>query len=388
MNTWIRGGEIITPDRQIEDGVIILHDGRIAAIEEQRQVTESPVNTRVIEADGLLVLPGLIDVHVHGGAGSDAMDATPQALDQMSSFFLKHGVTSYLPTTITNSPEATIQAIENVLQYRPSQPGAHPLGLHLEGPYLCRSHRGAQPAEWLRSPDPQEYRAWFDAGGIRLITLAPELPGVLDLIREGAGQGIHFSAGHTEASYEQVRQSADAGLDHATHTFNGMTGLHHREPGAVGAALLDERIFCEVIADGIHVHPAVLRLLARLKGVERTVLVTDAMRAAGLEDGVYDLGGQDITVEGGIARTASGSLAGSTLTLNQAVKNMVQLAGLAIPQAVAMATTTPAASLGLAGQIGSLQPGAQADVILVDEDFQVRLAVIQGEVVFEDQTQP
>lgn len=382
MNTWIRGGTVLTPDHTIENCAILLEDGRITAVEAQNQNAGNPEGVKVIDAHDLFVLPGLIDVHVHGGAGSDAMDATPQALDDMSAFFLAHGVTSYLPTTITNSPEAIRQTVDNVVHYRASRPGAQVLGVHLEGPYLCQAMRGAQPAGWLRDPDPAEYRAWFESGVVRLITVAPELPGALELIRQGTQKGISFSAGHTQASYLQVQQAADAGLNHSTHTFNGMTGLHHREPGTAGAALTDDRIYCEVIADGIHLHPAILRLVARVKGVEGTLLVTDAMRAAGLEDGQYNLGGQDITVAGGVARTSSGSLAGSTLTLNRAVKNMEDLAGLSLNQAVAMATSTPAASLGLSGQKGKIIPGADADLILVDGDLNVQMALVGGKVVY------
>jgi N-acetylglucosamine-6-phosphate deacetylase len=345
-------------------------------------MTPAPDQVEVIDAGGLMVLPGLIDIHVHGGAGCDMMDATSESLMRMSTFFVQHGVTEFLPTTITYSSEATHRAIENVLQNKTGVAGARPLGIHLEGPYLSQAYRGAQPSEFIRIPDPNEYHRWFESGIIRRITVAPELPGALELIRDGLSRGVRFSAGHTGASYVQIEQAADEGLSQSTHTFNGMLGLHHREPGALGAFLTDDRIACEVIADGVHVHPAMLRLLVRAKGVERTVLVTDAIRAAGIQDGSYDLGGQPVTVREGIARTVAGSLAGSTLTLERAVRNMMRMGGMTINQAVAMATTSPAAAVGFEGQKGEIKPGGDADIILIDSDFNVRLSMIAGRVVY------
>jgi N-acetylglucosamine-6-phosphate deacetylase len=387
MQTLIRGGRILTPQQTLENSVLVIEDGRIAAIEPARQVSPSPDEGRVVEAGGLWVTPGMIDVHVHGAVGCDTMDATPEALQKMGEFFLRQGVTSYLPTTITSSPEATWRAIDNAVRYnQDGGPGARPLGLHLEGPYLGYKNRGAQPPDWLRSPDPAEYRRWFETGFIRLVTLAPEIPGALELIRDGAGEGVRFSAGHTEASFAQMRQAADAGLTQATHTFNGMAGLHHREPGTVGAILTDDRIFAEVIADGIHLHPAVLGLVFRAKGPARTLLVTDAMRAAGMEDGDYDLGGQTVTVADGIARTAAGGLAGSTLTMRQALQNALRFgqetAGLTLNDALTMATAAPAEALGLGGRKGTLQPGADADLLLMDAGFNIVHVLVGGSLIW------
>lgn len=378
MPTWIKAGRILTPTNTLDEAVVIVDGGQIAAIEPRGALAGSPPGVEVIDARAYWVIPGLIDVHVHGGAGSDTMDATPEAFEAVARFCLLHGVTSFLPTTITSSPEAIRQAIENVAACGPVPGGARSLGLHLEGPYLGHANRGAQPARWLRPPDPAEYMPWFDSGHVRLMTLAPELPGAQDCIRAGRARGVRFSAGHTEARYADMVAAAGAGLDQATHTFNGMLGVHHREPGTAGAVLVDDRIYAEVIADGVHVHPAILQLIVRAKGTARTILVTDAMRAAGMPDGVYDLGGQETTVSGGIARTAVGGLAGSTLTLNRAVRNAAEFTGLPLGQALAMATTTPAASLGLAGRKGTLQPGADADLVIVDAELNVAAAMVAG----------
>ncbi len=382
MLTWIYSKQIMTPDRIFDDSVIIVENGRIKAIESHWQVSPHPEQVQVIDARRFLVIPGLIDIHVHGSVGSDTMDATPDSLTNMSAFFVKHGVTSFLPTTITQSRQATNTAVQNVLQYREEDGGAHPLGIHLEGPYLSREYKGAQPAEFLRDPEPSEYQKWFETGIIQRMTIAPELPGSLDLIRAGVRYGVRFSAGHTGASYAQIKQAMNEGLSQSTHTFNGMAGLHHREPGVLGAILSDDRITCEVIADGVHVHPAVLQLLVRLKGVERVILVTDAIRAAGLEDDSYDLGGQFITVHEHIARTAAGGLAGSTLTLERAVWNMVHMGEVSIQHAVTMATANSAAAAGFAGQKGVIKPGVDADITIVDSDFNIWLTMISGKVVY------
>lgn len=387
MRVMFRGGHILTPDQTIEDSALVVENGKVSAIEPERQISENPVDVQVIDASGTLVAPGLIDVHVHGSMGSDVMDATQEALYQMENFFLKQGVTAYLPTTLTASPEAITLAIETVSSRGSTSAGAVPLGVHLEGPYVSHAYRGAQPVQWLRNPDPEEYRAWFSTGLIRLVTLAPELPGAAEMIEEGTRQGVRFSAGHTEATFEEMRRAADAGLSQATHTFNGMVGLHHREPGTVGAILLDDRITAEVIADGIHLHPAVIGLILRAKGIDRTVLVTDAMRATGLEDGDYQLGDQIVHVKAGIARTAAGGLAGSTLTLNRAIRNTVQYAreyaGLTVNQVLTMATRTPARLLGLEGKKGTLAPGSDADVVLFDSQFQVKSVMVAGKIVLQ-----
>ena len=373
MRTIIRGGRVLTPDETLDGHAVIIQDGHIEGV--SRDVL--PAADRVIDATGLRVIPGLIDLHVHGAVGCDVMDATPRALTAMEEFFLRHGVTAYLATTITASPASLNAAIAVVASPR-TRGGTQPLGVHLEGPYVAAAQRGAQPLAWLRAPDPLEYEAWFDSGAVRLITLAPELSGAAELIARATRRGVHVSAGHTEATYDQIRQAVEWGVRHSTHTFNRMSGLHHRQPGAVGAALTDDRIYAELIADGVHLHPAVVCLVVRAKGIDRITLVTDAMRATGLRDGAYDLGGQTIDVRDGVARTDTGALAGSTLTLNVAVRNVQRFAQLTPNQALAMATRVPAEALDLAGRKGVLRPGADADVVLVDEEWNVHAAIVGG----------
>jgi len=383
LRTIIHGGTLITPHETLPTHDLVIEDGFIASIHPAEQSQDASGDLKHIDARGLWVIPGLIDVHVHGSAGSDTMDATPAAIQTMAEFFARHGVTSYLPTTITAPSPAIDAAIHNVIAMAQPRAGAQHLGVHLEGPYIGSQFRGAQPQEWLRSPDLQEYEKWFNTGAIRLVALAPELPGAIEMIERGARQEIRFSVGHSSASYEQVEQAADHGLSQATHTFNGMTGLHHREPGAAGAVLTDERIYAEIIADGIHLHPAVVKLVVRVKGTGRTILVTDAIRAAGLRDGEYDLGGQIVNVRDGIARTSRGSLAGSTLAMDAALRNVMRFAGLTIQDALKMATTTPAEALGLSSRKGIIRPGADADLALVGPDFNVLATIVNGALVYD-----
>lgn len=383
MRTWIRAGTLITPDHTAADQVIVIADGRIAAVEPRSQLTASPEDTHLIAADGLYVMPGLIDIHVHGGAGSDTMDATPEALAAMSRFFLQHGVTAYLATTGTQTTDRITKAIENVANTRSERHGAKPLGVYLEGPYLSYPYRGAHKPEWLRNPDPEEYAEWLQSGMLRIVAVAPELPGALELIQECQRRGIRTSAAHTDASPQQIQAAADAGLTVSTHTFNGMAGLHHRDLGTVGALLADDRIYCEIIADGIHVHPSVLAMVLKIKGPQRTLLITDAIRAAGLADGQYELVGQMVTVTDGVARTPAGGLAGSTLTLDQAVKNIRAFAGIPLNQAVQMATKTPAAALGLSGVKGEIRPGADADLLITDADLNIKAVLIGGKIAYQ-----
>lgn len=383
MRTFINGGPIITPDAVLHDHTLIIAGGQIETIT-RNPPTPEPQDLQ-IDASGLWIAPGMIDIHVHGGAGYDTMDATSEALHGMARFFAAHGVTSYYPTTMTASHSDIMTAVENIKSTPCPADGAAHQGVHLEGPYFNPEYKGAQPPQHLRLPEPSEYNAWFASGIARLVTLAPELEGSLALIEAGIQHGVEFAAGHSAADIECITVAADLGLRQGTHTFNGMLGLHHRRPGTLGAILTEDRIYAQVIADGVHVHPAMVKLLVRAKGIDRTILITDAMRAAGLPDGRYMLGDSETFVSEGIARLAKGNLAGSTLTMDAAVRNVMDYAGLTLPQAIAMATRTPAEAMHLTGRKGVLQPGADADIILLNDQAEVALTMLGGNVIYRRQ---
>lgn len=374
----IRNGRILTPGAVLHGHELVVAEGRIRAL--RRPGADGGA---LLDAQGLWVAPGLIDLHVHGALGCDVMDATPASLTTMARHFARRGITSWLPTTMSASPAAIAAALANVAACPQPADGAQHLGLHIEGPYLNPAWRGAQAADALRLPDPQEYGPWLRSGVVRLITLAPELPGADRLIDAGRRQGVEFAIGHSGADYETVLAAAARGLRQATHVCNGMAGLHHRRPGTLGAVLDEDRILAQLIGDGLHVHPAVMRLLLRAKGQERVLLISDAMRATGLGDGEFESGGQTVTVRAGEARTPDGALAGSTLTLDEMLRRVMQHCGLALPQALPLASTVPAAALGLTGRKGVLQPGADADLILLDDAARLRLTMVAGRVVYD-----
>ena len=377
----IIGGRIITLESVLTNMAIQIEGRTIHAIEPGARAASS--DDTIIDAGDWWVAPGLIDIHVHGGDGFDTMDATPESLHGMARFFARHGVTGYYPTTITAPPDAIQAAIDNVTETPQPDDGAHHLGVHIEGPYLSPTHPGAQPIEALRLPDPDEYTRWLKNGMVRLITLAPEIEGALALIRLGAARGVEFAAGHTDATFSAMEAAVEAGLHQTTHTYNAMRGLHHREPGALGAALVDDRIYGQIIADGVHVHPAMVKLLWRAKSTTHTLLITDSMRAAGLADGEYDLGGQMVRVREGIARTVGGALSGSTATLYLVLRNMIDFTCVSVPESVQMATSVPAAAMNLLGRKGMIAPEADADLILLDDALRVRLTIVAGQVVYD-----
>lgn len=379
MKILIVNGIILSPAPYPAGNCILIEGGRIVAIAPQG---EFPPDTPRIDAQGCWIIPGLIDIHVHGGAGSDTMDASPKALQDMARFFARHGVTSFLPTTVAGSNSQVLEAIDQARSYRQPPDGGRVLGIHLEGPYLQHDYRGAQPPQHLRPARPEEYKPWLESGLVRLFTVAPEIEGVLELIECGSAAGVRFAIGHSSASYETVIEAVERGLTQATHTFNGMPALHHREPGVVGAVLTERRIYAQIIADGIHLHPAVVKLVLFAKGAERTVLITDAVRAAGAEDGRHQLGDQLITVKDGIARTDTGSLAGSTLTMDAALRNACAFSGLTLADILPSATSTAAESLGLSDQIGSIKPGAFADIVFIDDALRPQMTMVAGRVAF------
>ncbi|MHB8806183.1 MAG: N-acetylglucosamine-6-phosphate deacetylase [Anaerolineaceae bacterium] len=371
---------IYTPDEFLPDHSIEIENGVIKDLHPTLQFDKSLDST--IDARGNFVTPGLIDIHIHGCMGADSMDATFDALNSISTFLGAHGVTSFLATTVTNSKENIQHALANISQYHLDLDGARLLGAHIEGPYINIAFKGAQNPDYFRSPIKSEYSAWLDNENVKLITIAPELAGMDEFIRACVEHKIELAIGHSSASYEQVIHAADLGVRQATHLFNGMQGLHHREPGTVGGILSDERIFAQIITDGIHVHPAIVKLILTCKGIDHTILISDAIRATGLSDGKYDLGGQEVTVTNGVARIANGSLAGSTLTLDVALRNTMKFTGLDLRQVLPMATRVPAKAMHFSQKKGTIRVGYDADLTFFNSDLQVVSTIVGGNLIF------
>jgi N-acetylglucosamine-6-phosphate deacetylase len=379
--TIVIKGNVFTPQEQIGGGFVVIEDGRITEVSEGKAS-----QGRVLDFEGCYVVPGFVDIHVHGGAGEDVMDASDGGLDRLSLFLAAGGVTSFLATTYTDSQERTLKAVREIGEAaKRGTRGARLLGLHMEGPYISAERSGAQNRAHIRLPTLDELgQASLEAGGsLRMVTLAPEVDGALEAVRWLASRGIVPAAGHTDATYDEARAGIEDGIRHASHLFNGMRSLHHREPGLVGAALDDERVAVELIADCYHIHPAVLRIVARLKGTARTALVSDSIAAAGLPDGDYSLGGMKVAVRHGKSLLESGTLAGSTIRLCDAVRNMVKKADVPLREAVEMASTTPSRVAGAADRKGSIAPGMDADITVLDRGLSVMLTMVEGRVIYE-----
>lgn len=360
----------------MRDHTLIVADGVVRALQPAAAVLPQPGDRR-LDSKGAYVIPGFVDLHVHGSNDCDVMDATAASLSGLSAFLLRRGVTSFLGTTMTESAEKIEAALAAMREFM-ERPHSPLLGIHIEGPYLNPDFRGSQDEKHLRLPRREEYLPWFAAGHIKLITLAPELPGGEELMRDACAHGVTVSIGHSGASYEAAQGYFARGASQITHTFNGMVGIHHRQPGLFVAAIERPETSFQVIADGAHVHPAVLRMLLRLVGGERLLAITDAMRAAGLPDGRFALGDRWVTVEDGVPRSEDGGLAGSTLTMDQALKNLMRFCGLTLAEALPMVTRAPARAIGAYPRKGSLQVGADADIVVWDEELGPRATLIGG----------
>ena len=358
-------------DFRLVQGDIEIEDGKILRV--GKDLPRKEEDLAVDCAGGYTVVPGFVDVHIHGCAGADTCDATREALEAMAAFLLAHGVTSFCPTTMTTSREtiqAALLAAKDMMDH-PMEGGARVVGVNMEGPFIAKERKGAQKEEDILPPDfPLFQRFYEESGGIvRLVDVAPEQPGGLDFV-EKASQLCTVSIAHTTADYDQAKAAFDKGVTHATHLFNAMSGLHHRKPGVVGAVFDDSRVRGELICDGFHIHPAVLRAAFRLLG-DRALIVSDSMRANGMPEGeAFDLGGQMVTVHQGKALLPDGTIAGSVTNLHQEIKNLVSF-GVPFEQAVKAATLLPARAIGLDGEIGSIAPGKRADLVVLDENLDI-----------------
>ncbi len=334
-----------------------------------------------------IVLPGFIDQHIHGAGGSDGMDGTVEDIAVIAKTIAGEGTTSFLVTTMTQSKENITKALQAVKEYRDkkSDEGARVVGVHLEGPFIAAAHKGAQPLEYVKAPDATVFDEYNEASGkaIKIVSLAPEVEGADEFIRHLTSKGVVVSIGHTGAKFVDIEKAIDAGAQNVTHTYNAQTSLHHREVGTVGSAMLLDELTCELIADTIHVSVPAIRLLVKNKPLDKLVLVTDAMRAKGIPDGVSELGGQTVYVKNGEARLEDGTLAGSVLQMNRAIQNMVEKVGVPFTQAVDYATINPAKALKIDDEAGSIKVGKRADFTVINDKYDVLLTIRGGKVVYK-----
>lgn len=373
VKVYIKNVGVVTTNIGIENG-------KIAYIGDNAENIEP-----LFETDGV-VLPGFIDEHIHGAGGADAMDGTVEALQTISEFVAREGTTGFLATTMTQSPENITSALKAVKKIREKgeYKGAEVLGVHLEGPFISPKHVGAQPLEYVANPGAKLFDEYNKASGnaIKIVTLAPEVDGGLELVRHLGEKGVVASVGHTGGKYADVVKAVAAGATNVTHTYNAQTGLHHREAGVVGAAMLLDELNCEMICDTIHVSVPAIKLVIKNKPHDKYTLITDAMRAKGMPDGKSELGGQEVFVKNGEARLADGTLAGSVLKMNVAIKNLVEKVGVSFTDAVDLATYNPAKNIGALNERGTIEVGKRADLTVLDKNYEVLYTVVNGKVVY------
>ena len=378
MNAIVNG-RIVLPDGVVS-GKALLYDRRVVSLADG-----APAGCEIIDARGGYVIPGLIDMHIHGYMGEDSSDGRPEGLRAMAEGLKANGVTGFLPTTMTVSRDELRRAFACIRDVKAESDaedwtGARILGLNAEGPFLNPKKKGAQAEEHILPGDPAFFRDYLDI--LRLVTIAPEMPGNLECVRELSEAGVLVSIGHTCATYDEAKQGFEAGVRHVTHLFNAQTGIHHRDPGVAGAALADDRVSCELIADTFHIHKGLFPLIARMKG-RKLCLITDCLRSGGLPDGEYVSGGQKFVLKGIECRLTDGTIAGSVLRLNYGVRNLFENTDLPLNEAVNAASLNPATALGMDGEIGSIAPGKRADLAILNGDFSVRATILGGRIIYQ-----
>ena len=384
--TAIYASRILTPHEEIGDGVIIVEGSQITGVGHRDEI-RIPSGAIDYVAKGLTIAPGFVDLHIHGAGGHDVMEADARALDRVTSTVARYGTTSLVATTVTAPIESTCRSLQGIASYiraheKPGENGrlaAEILGMHLEGPFINPVRRGVHPQNAIVEPSIEVLNEFIGAsdGLVKILTLAPELPGALQLIQAAVSAGLVAAMGHTDADYDQARAAIQAGARHAVHTYNAMRPFSHRDPGILGAIMTDPEVTAEIIADGVHVAVAAIQVLLGAKGFDTVLLVSDGIAATGMRDGNYRLGDFEVSVKDGVARNSEGKLAGSTLTLDRALRNLVAL-GVPLLVAVRMATLHPARRLGLGGKKGVIAAGADADLIALTPDLRIAGVMTRG----------
>jgi N-acetylglucosamine-6-phosphate deacetylase len=385
MKTVFTARRLYTPVEEIQNPLLVAEDGLISEVS-SRSAKEVPAEASLVDFGDAVLAPGFVDIHIHGGAGLDAMRALPSELPRLGRFLSTHGVTGYFPTTVAAPLDATYSALGRLADAIEADAAnghsvqARPLGIHLEGPFLSHKRRGVHPLENLVAPTVEIFeRLWQAARGhVHMLTIAPEISGAMEVIAEAARRKICVSIGHSDAQMRIAQDAVNAGARHATHTFNAMRPLDHRDPGIIAEVLDDDRLTADIIVDGIHVAPPIVKLFLLAKGRERAVLITDAISATGMPDGRYQLGPIEVDVKDGKC-TSNGSLAGSVLTMDRAVRNVTQFSNWSVRDAVRAATLNPAQAVGLSGHHGSLAPGRAADFNVLCKTGEVLKTIIRGQ---------
>lgn len=381
MRTCVKASALWDGTRLLANPIVSIEDGQIVSVASQ-QAAEIPAQATVHEFPDAILAPSFFDVHIHGGAGHDVMEASSEALEATGRFLATRGTGTYLATTVTAPVDTTLRSLERLAKLMANPPcGAvsWPIGIHLEGPFLSHAKRGVHPPALLREPNIALFDQMFEAaeGRVRLMTLAPELPGAVELAAHATAKDVRVSIGHSNGTAAETRTLLDAGATSATHTFNAMRPLDHREPGILGTVLATDDLYAELICDGVHTAPELVRLWWRAKGPERSILITDAMSAAGMPNGTYRLGGFDVEVADGHAM-ANGVLAGSVLTLDRALTNFIEFTGASVEQGLRLLTTNPAAMTGYSDRVARLEAGTTANLIAVDRGGKLLASFVHG----------
>lgn len=384
MKLALVGGEIVTPFRSIKNGVVIIDEGKVYELGKAEE-TVIPDDCKVIDVSGSFVCPGFVDLLVHGGGGAGFADENEKSISTVSRYFLEHGSTTVLASLFAKPEKLLLSDLERVAKYIEDNPDSNIRGIHMEGPYLNKELKGAMNESYLWKPTVESWKKMWKAshGKIKIMTIAPELPGAIEVMREAANSGVVLSIGHSMADYHDIELAIDNGAAHVTHMFNAMRPFHHRTPGVVLGGLLRNELKIELIADTLHVHPAVMELLLKLKGASGIILVSDSIRAGGMHEGEYEFADQKVFMKAKKAFLADGTLAGSTLTLNNAVKNMVETANAKITEAIRMASLNGAKVIDIDHKKGILAAGKDADIVVLNQNYDVEMTILVGKIEYQ-----
>jgi len=389
-NLYLINATIIFEDSLVRQGFIHIKEEKIVSIDDMENCPHLSATDKVFDCTGKqYVIPGMIDIHVHGAAGFDFMDGKHEAFEGIAQALAKEGITSFLATTMTNPVQQINETLKNLAEYRAksNEPGIpEMIGIHLEGPFINKEQKGAQPEDCIISPNADLFKQWQRLSGnaIKIITYSPELDEGFELLNNLKKLKVIPSMGHTNATYDEANSAIIQGVTHATHLFNGMKSFHHRDPGVVGSAILNDDVYVEIIPDGIHFHPDLLKLIVKMKTLEKVLVITDGMRATGMPDGEYDLGGQRVSVRDGKCSLIShDSLAGSILTMNNARLNLEKWLELSIHEQVLITSTNQAKRLEILSHKGSISVGKDADIVVIGQNGEVELTICRGAIAYE-----